>query len=82
MLHKYNDLFGGIEMASSSLVLVVLVVVLAVLLLGLGKDILGMFRKKGKQEDKGDALQILKARLARGEISIEEYNTLRKQLVR
>ncbi|TFG71883.1 MAG: hypothetical protein E4H27_03710 [Anaerolineales bacterium] len=62
------------------IVLVVLVVVLAVLLIGLGKDALGALRKHKMQDQDSEALQILKKRLTRGEICIEEYNALREQI--
>ena len=64
------------------MVLVVLVVVLAVLLIGMGKDALGALRKRNKQDQGSEALQILGTRLASGEISIEEYNVLRNQIER
>ncbi len=62
------------------IVLVVLVAVLAFLLIGLGKDALGALRKQGRSNQGSEAQQILDARLARGEISIEEYNALRDQM--
>ena len=60
----------------------VAVLILGGLLIGMGKDALGVFRKKDTLNDGIDAIQILDARLARGEISIEEYNALRNQIGR
>ena len=37
-------------------------------------------RSSGSSADRADSLEILKLRLARGEISIEEYNTLKSML--
>lgn len=37
-------------------------------------------RPPGPAADRADSLDILKLRLARGEISIEEYNTLKSML--
>jgi putative membrane protein len=37
-------------------------------------------RTSGSSADRADSLEILKLRLARGEISIEEYNTLKSML--
>lgn len=36
--------------------------------------------RKNSTADKRDSLEILKVRLAKGEISIEEYNTLKSML--
>lgn len=36
--------------------------------------------KKPRNTDRNDSMQILKARLAKGEISLEEYNTLKSVL--
>ena len=37
-------------------------------------------RSSGSSADRADSLEILKLRLARGEIGIEEYNTLKSML--
>ena len=60
----------------------VAVLLLGGLLIGLGKDAMGAFKKKDTSDSGVDAIQILDARLARGEISIEEYNALRNQIGR
>ena len=60
----------------------VAVLLLGGLLIGLGKDAMGAFKKKDTSDAGVDAIQILDARLARGEISIEEYNALRNQIGR
>jgi putative membrane protein len=53
------------------------------LLVGLGALIWTMFRSRrggNSAADRSDSLEILKLRLAKGEITIEEYNTLKSIL--
>ncbi len=38
------------------------------------------FRQKGRNADKRDSLEILKKRLATGEITLDEFNTIKQVL--
>ncbi len=52
-------------------------------LAGIGVLLWGAFRTRrppGPMADRADSLEILKLRLAKGEISIDEYNTLKSML--
>lgn len=72
------DLMMGMGMVMGSMMFLIGIlwmVIIVLLIYGLMKWISG-----NKQDTNGKAMQILKERFAQGEITLEEYETMRKKI--
>ena len=76
-MHGYGHYFGFGGSFMWILIIILVVVVIYVLARNSGSD---LFNTKSKNEHKEDAMEILKRRLAKGEISEEEFEEKKKIL--